>query len=68
MSDVEVKVRVLHISVSIAASTMLAQKLGIRILIGVLLGSEEQHVLQEVSQPRSFGRVAEVTNANIQAS
>lgn len=52
MGNIKVVVCVLSAGEGVGAACMLVQKLAVLVLFGVLLGSQEQHVLAEVGQAR----------------
>lgn len=57
MGHVKVVVGMLAAGKGVGASSMLAEELAVLILLGILLCSQEQHVLTEVSQTRDIPRV-----------
>lgn len=57
MGHVKVIVGMLSTGEGIGASSMLAEELAVLILLGILLCSQEQHVLTEVCQTRDIPRV-----------
>lgn len=52
MGNIKVIVCVLSAGEGVGAAGVLAQKLAVFVLFGVLLGSQEQHVFTEVRQAR----------------
>lgn len=52
VGHVEVVVGVLAAGEGVGAACVLAQELAVLILLGVLLGSQEEHVLTEVCEAR----------------
>lgn len=57
MGHIEVIVGVLPTGEGIGAASVFAEELTVLILLGVLLRSQEQHVLTEVCQSRDVSRV-----------
>jgi len=57
VGHVEVVVGVLPTGEGIGAACMLTEELAVFVLLGVLLGPQEQHVLTEVRQARDVPRV-----------
>lgn len=52
MGNIKVIVCVLSAGEGVGTASMLAQKLAVFVLFGILLGSQEQHVFTEVRQAR----------------
>ena len=57
MGNVKVVVGVLAAGEGVGAAGVLAQKLAVLVLFGILLGAQEEHVLAEVGQARDLQRV-----------
>lgn len=57
VGNIEVVVCVLSAGEGVGAAGVLAQELAVLVLFGVLLGSQEQHVLAEVGQAGDVVRV-----------
>lgn len=57
MGNIKVVVCMLSTGEGVGAAGVFAQKLAVLVLFGILLGSQEQHVLTEVGQARDVDRV-----------
>lgn len=62
--DVEVKVGELGRRERVGRAAVLVDELVVRVLLRVLLGAQEQHVLQEVRQTRKLARIGHRTCAS----